>query len=295
MITFDDRVFGFGSNSGGVLGLGHKNSVNEVTEIHKLKGNNIKEFYNGLVFVIAMIGVRNELFGWGVNYQSQLGRGYKSEYNKCFKPEKVKSIDNKVIKEISCGYYHTIVLTNDGLLYGWGWNVYGQIGFNYIDYILKPKEIAFFSKIKIKSVFCTSKQSFVLTIDGLVYSFGYNSGYCLGHELLSKNTGVFIPKLIESLNNIKTIGFSRNNYNYYYLNKFFLTNDRFLYFCGKLNENIFEKKPKLMKTKKFNDFIQKNKTIVIKENSNEIFELKSNSIIKSEFNNIFDFYANIKQ
>ena len=38
---------------------------------------------------------------------------------------------------------------------------------------------------------------------------------------------------------------------------------------------------------------KKDKTIVLKENSNEIFELKSNSIIKSEFNNSFDFYANI--
>ena len=42
------------------------------------------------------------------------------EVNDYLKPEKVKSFDNKIIKQISCGKYHTIVLTNDGLLYGWG-------------------------------------------------------------------------------------------------------------------------------------------------------------------------------
>ena len=78
-VTFDDRVFGFGSNFGGVLGLGHKNEVKEVTEIPELKGNNIKEFYNGFNFVIGVNGERNALFGWGGNDSGQLGRGYYSK------------------------------------------------------------------------------------------------------------------------------------------------------------------------------------------------------------------------
>ena len=157
----------------------------------------------------------------------------------------------------------------------------------------------FFSenKIKIKSIFCSEDKSFVLTNAGFVYSFGDNYHHCLGHELITRNENVFIPKLIDSLNNIKTIGLSQDytNGNYYYSNTYFLTNDGFLYFCGKINENFYEKKPKLMEMElKFKDLYSKErKTIVRKENSNEIFELKSNSIIKSAFNNIFDFYANI--
>ena len=63
LITFDERVFGFGSNFRGVLGFGHQNSVNEVTEIPELKGNNIKEFYNGFNFVIGVNG-ENKCFIW---------------------------------------------------------------------------------------------------------------------------------------------------------------------------------------------------------------------------------------
>ena len=78
-ITFDDKVFAFGSNSYGVLGFGHWNEVKEVTEIPELNAMNIKEFYNGLNFVIAVNNQNNVLFGWGKNGLGQLGRGYRSE------------------------------------------------------------------------------------------------------------------------------------------------------------------------------------------------------------------------
>ena len=49
----------------GVLGFGHRNEVKEVTEIPELNAMNIKEFYNGLNFVIAVNNQNNVLFGWG--------------------------------------------------------------------------------------------------------------------------------------------------------------------------------------------------------------------------------------
>ena len=73
-----------------------------------------------------------------------------------------------------------------------------------------------------------------------------NSGY-----ELAKNEKVFIPKLVESLNNIKTI--CVHTYNSY-----FLTNDGFIYFCGKINENNYQIIPKLLETElKFDDLISK--------------------------------------
>ena len=320
LITFNDKIYGLGYNNFGVLGLGHDNRVKELTEIKELNGYNIKEFYNGSNFVIGVNNDKNILFGWGMNNAAQLGRGYKSEFYDYLRPEKVKLFDNKskfqiksfkfkpiVIQEISCGSFHTLVLTKEGLLYGWGWNEGGQIGIyndkwkgdsqsrrldknleNYI-FIRQPKEIEYFSKnrIKIKSILCSIEQSFILT-EEYVYSFGSNSNYRLGHELIANNEIVFIPKRIKSLNNIdiKSIGFSREN-------TYFLTTDGFLYFCGSFNQ----KKIKLTKIEseiKFNDLYSKDGiTIAINDYSNEIFEFRSNSINKTEFSNIFDFYANI--
>ena len=67
LITFDDKVFAFGSNTYGVLGFGHNSEVKEVTEIPELSAKNIQEFYSGYYFVIALNGERNVLFGWGRN------------------------------------------------------------------------------------------------------------------------------------------------------------------------------------------------------------------------------------
>ena len=53
-------------------------------------------------------------------------------------------------------------------------NRFGQIGCQNEEYIVEPKLIEYFSKISIKYILCSDCQSFVLTNDGLVYSFGFN-------------------------------------------------------------------------------------------------------------------------
>jgi RCC1 and BTB domain-containing protein len=41
---------------------------------------------------------------------------------------------NKQIIDICCGEWHTLVLTNSGEVYAWGWNKFGQIGNGISDY-----------------------------------------------------------------------------------------------------------------------------------------------------------------
>ena len=163
-----------------------------------------------------------------------------------------------------------------------GDNEHGQIGSKNINekefYVLEPKEIEFFSKnnLKIKSIFCSSFQSFILTFEGLVYSFGWNRYQLLGHEMVFNKENVFIPQLIDGLNDIKSFG--RTEYKSY-----FLTNDGFIYFCGyNKSEDSYEKKPKLLSNELiFNDIYSKNfGTIAIKDE--EIYELRDYSIIKTK-------------
>ena len=171
-----------------------------------------------------------------------------------------------------------------------------KLGFKIMIIFSNRKKLNFSQKIKSKlNQFFVFSQTFVLTIDGLVYSFGYNYNHSLGHEFISNYEKVFIPKLIEGLNNIKSIGINYNNNNLCY-STYFLTNDGFIYFCGNISQNNYQKSPKLIETElKFNDLYSKEgNSVVINENSNEIFELKLNTINKTKFNNIFDFYANIK-
>lgn len=43
--------------------------------------------------------------------------------------------------QIVCGYAHTLALTDEGLLYAWGANTYGQLGTGSKNNLLSPTQI----------------------------------------------------------------------------------------------------------------------------------------------------------
>src|ERR1700749_3490886 len=70
-ITSDDKVYGFGSNFYGCCGLGHNSVVNEPQVIPELCHKNIKQFFIGYDFVLAL-NKDGHLFSWGYNDEGQL-------------------------------------------------------------------------------------------------------------------------------------------------------------------------------------------------------------------------------
>ena len=46
--------------------------------------------------------------------------------------------NNEKISFITCGYYHTICLTENNLCYVWGWNYFGQLGLGHTNNFLIP-------------------------------------------------------------------------------------------------------------------------------------------------------------
>ena len=66
----------------------------------------------------------NTLWGCGYNYYGNLGLG--DTINRNVFTQIITNTDN--IKEIYCGGAHTIVLKNDGTLWGCGLNAHSQLG-----------------------------------------------------------------------------------------------------------------------------------------------------------------------
>ncbi len=64
------------------------------------------------------------VWDWGWNVHGQIGNG--TTGGEQTTPFQVASISN--VKAISSGYGFTLALTNDGSLWGWGYNQYGPIG-----------------------------------------------------------------------------------------------------------------------------------------------------------------------
>ena len=297
-VTLNDKVFGFGSNSDGVCGFGHQMVVNEPKIIEELCDKSVIQFYNGMHFAFALTS-DNKLYGWGYNELGRLGIKV-INYNKLYKPVLIEDLKDVMIKQISCGALHTLVLSNDGMVYGWGDNRFGQIGCGkgleeYIPVIIQLKTLT-----NIKQIHCSYQKSFALTDNGMVYSWGSNLWCDLGHGL-EKNEFVFKPKLIESLTKITSICSSITNTH-------FLSSDGIIYFCGAFNENddlSFQLTPKCFITiikpsiqslhsrLSFklleNKFVNVNKmnTLSIGE---MIYQIKSNTIKKINFKSLDEFY-----
>ena len=112
----DGTLWGCGANNYGQLGLNDDTSRDEFTQI-TVNTEDIKEIYSGLYhsFILKNDGT---LWGCGNNYYSQLGLGNSS--NKYIFTQITTNVDN--VKSIHCGGYHTIMLKNDGTLWGSGWS-----------------------------------------------------------------------------------------------------------------------------------------------------------------------------
>ncbi|CAG2175107.1 unnamed protein product [Oppiella nova] len=146
-ITNYDFVYGLGDNCRGCLGFGHNFPVESPQIVQELCHKNIKQFYNGGDFVLAET-TNNKLYAWGVNTCGQLARKL-SKGSVYFKPGP-EYFNDKPIKQICCGFEHTLVLTHsgqvyawgEGLVYSWGNNYQGMLGHNVPDECIdKPKFI----------------------------------------------------------------------------------------------------------------------------------------------------------
>lgn len=144
--TSDDQCFAFGFNFYGCLGFGHNISVEGPKNIPELSHKHIIDLYKGFNFMIGRTS-RNEIYTWGQNEHGQLGLGFKSFANDFIKPERNEYLSGKQIIDISCGYRHSIALTSNGKVFGWGDNSRGQVGCQIKDSIIdKPVNLISLSR-----------------------------------------------------------------------------------------------------------------------------------------------------
>lgn len=69
---------------------------------------------------------RGELYTWGVGFQGRLGHGDKEP---CFSPTRVGgALEGHRVIDVACGSFHTVALTDDGMVFCWGDNANGQCG-----------------------------------------------------------------------------------------------------------------------------------------------------------------------
>jgi serine/threonine protein kinase len=119
------------TKSGEVLVWGLKSRDGNIEEMCQLDPIKLDGFDGERVTMISCgykhsmaLTVSGRVFSWGENSFGQLGH-----VNEIYRVKpKLINLKNIIIQKISCGKYHSMLLSNDGVIYAFGDNKWGQIG-----------------------------------------------------------------------------------------------------------------------------------------------------------------------
>ncbi|KAM8967986.1 probable E3 ubiquitin-protein ligase HERC6 isoform X1 [Sarcophilus harrisii] len=182
-LTQDGKVFSWGDNDHGQLGLGTNfPSQASPQRVNSLDGIPLAQVAAGgsHSFALSLSGTS---YGWGRNKEGQLAlSGKNASVEKSYKPLSIGELKRFHVTYISCGDEHTAVLTQDGKVLTFGSNNSGQLGHGLIT---KPRGPQIVESAELFSqIACGSHHTLAYACtSGQVLSFGCGSQRHLTNSL----------------------------------------------------------------------------------------------------------------
>ncbi|CAL1688076.1 unnamed protein product [Lasius platythorax] len=177
------RLFVFGSNDWGQLGLGHKNHISKPSCVKILKPEKVTHVACGRAHTLICTGAQ-KIFTCGSNQEGQLGRENSAIGDSSSSPILVYDcgLAGPRIVEIAAGSHHSMVLTSDGGVVAWGSNLEGQLGLPGVSGLVnKPTKVPIPEPVK--EISAGYYHSAFLTESGLVYVCGESESGKLGIDV----------------------------------------------------------------------------------------------------------------
>ncbi|CAB4277910.1 unnamed protein product [Prunus armeniaca] len=191
-VTEDGSLYGWGWGRYGNLGLGDRNDRLVPEKVSMVNNEKMVMVACGWRHTISVSSL-GRLYTYGWSKYGQLGHGDCEDH---LVPHKLEALSNNYICETAGGWRHTMALTSDGKLYGWGWNKFGQVGVgDNIDHC-SPVQVKFPHDQKVVQITCGWRHTLAVTERQNVFSWGRGTNGQLGHgESIDRN----VPTIIESL------------------------------------------------------------------------------------------------
>ncbi|XP_023517857.1 ultraviolet-B receptor UVR8 [Cucurbita pepo subsp. pepo] len=191
-VTEDGELFGWGWGRYGNLGLGDRNDRLVPQKVSSVDDDKMVMVACGWRHTIS-VSSSGGLYTYGWSKYGQLGHG---DFEDRLVPHRLEALRGDSISQISGGWRHTMALTTDGKLYGWGWNKFGQVGVgDNVDHC-SPKQINFPSDQKVIQISCGWRHTLAVTDKQNVFSWGRGTNGQLGHgESVDRNA----PLILEAL------------------------------------------------------------------------------------------------
>lgn len=199
IITSTGALYTWGDKENGVAGHGDAEGHQYTPKLlERLAGKRIVQL-SACGFHTGCLTEAGELYTWGEGKFGRLGHG--AERN-CHSPRLVETLVGKKPRQLSCGGFHTAVVTEDGHLYTFGGGEHGQLGHNDRVNKVKPTLVQALEGVFVSQITCGWSHSVALTSKGRVYTWGNGDHGKLGHGSGRK---VSVPNIVEKLKDYRVV------------------------------------------------------------------------------------------
>jgi alpha-tubulin suppressor-like RCC1 family protein len=196
-VTTNDQVYSWGEGEGGLLGHGDTKTQKSPKMVESLKKLQIQSIVCGGLHTIVL-SRQGQLYTWGRAEGGQLGLPYDQLVHDTEKgelylptPKRIKGIIEGVfITQVACGDAHSLALSQNGQVYGWGYTSSGQLGLGIsgensdpsMRCIKEPVLIEKLANIKITDIYAGYTFSIFINDKKEPYACGLNDYSQLGIE-----------------------------------------------------------------------------------------------------------------
>ncbi|XP_061081806.1 RCC1 and BTB domain-containing protein 1 isoform X3 [Conger conger] len=174
-LTYEGEVYAWGYNNCGQVGSGSTANQPAPRKVSNcLQNKAVVSIACGQTSSMAVVD-NGEVYGWGYNGNGQLGLG--NNGNQLI-PCRLTALQGLCVLQIASGYAHSLALTDEGLLYAWGANTYGQLGTGNKSNQLSPVQIMPEKESRIVEIAAchSTHTSAAKTQSGQVYMWGQCRG-----------------------------------------------------------------------------------------------------------------------
>ncbi|XVF03360.1 hypothetical protein REPUB_Repub04eG0254300 [Reevesia pubescens] len=152
LVTKRGEIFSWGEESGGMLGHGVEADVPHPKLIDALSGMSFESVACGEYHTCA-VTVSGDLFTWGDGTHNSGLLGHGSEVSHWI-PKKVSDMEGIHVSYISCGPWHTALVTSGGQLFTFGDGSFGALGHGDHGSTTIPREVESLSGLRTTRVAC---------------------------------------------------------------------------------------------------------------------------------------------
>jgi alpha-tubulin suppressor-like RCC1 family protein len=199
-LTGDGHVLTWGGNSNGQLG----NGTFEPSFVPTYVLNDYDDVFADVTDIasganhLLLLTEENELFAWGKNENGQLADNSPASYNR---PIRINGLPSDRIIQIAAGDTHSMVLLDNGEIWSWGDNSFGQLGIGNAIAAMVPTRVLQENGSPLSNIIfiaAGSYHSLALSNEGFIWAFGKNSDGQLG---IGSNVNISKPVKVQHPDN----------------------------------------------------------------------------------------------